>query len=132
LRGCSIVTDEENLDCDDAGVSCLTQTSNEAPRERDMDLKLDQSLRHEDGRCPLWHCADTKKLREHLTQCKDLKCIFPHCENTRHMLAHYHKCKVVQCLLSVPVRAEIRQSKEKENGTKRIHSGRLAERQGYG
>jgi hypothetical protein len=54
LRGCSIVTDEENLDCDDAGVSSLTQTSNEAPpRERAMDLKFDQSLRHEDGRCPL-------------------------------------------------------------------------------
>jgi len=68
-----------------------------------------------DGRCPVSsHCADFKKLWEHMESCTDTKCQVSHCYSSRAILTHYAACKDQDCTVCGPVRDSVLKCKTEE------------------
>lgn len=63
---------------------------------------------HEDDDCPVTvHCAPTKRLWRHMSDCKDDDCTVANCVSSRYVLSHYRQCQGNACPLCVPVRYAI-------------------------
>ncbi|KAG5186121.1 TAZ zinc finger-domain-containing protein, partial [Tribonema minus] len=59
----------------------------------------------EANKCPVTpHCANMKKLWQHIALCKVQTCNVPHCVSSRFVLSHYHRCKDHKCAVCAPVR----------------------------
>jgi len=73
--------------------------------------------------CPVTpHCANMKKLWEHIAHCKDQQCNVAHCMSSRYVLSHYRRCKDAKCPACAPVRESIRRSHEREQQQGNISS----------
>jgi len=65
--------------------------------------------------CPVTpHCANMKKLWDHIARCKDQRCTVAHCMSSRYVLSHYRRCRDTRCPACGPVRDTIRRSNELE------------------
>jgi hypothetical protein len=51
------------------------------------------------------HCAEGKRLSEHIRHCKDTNCRYTRCLTTRDVLGHYRSCRDRRCEVCGPVRA---------------------------
>jgi len=68
-----------------------------------------------DGTCKVTpHCADMKRLWDHMAKCEDNRCQVPHCYSSRAILSHYRKCKDPECQACGPVRADVWKQRSKE------------------
>ncbi|VEU37356.1 unnamed protein product [Pseudo-nitzschia multistriata] len=75
--------------------------------------------------CPVTpHCANMKKLWEHIAHCKDQQCNVPHCMSSRYVLSHYRRCKDAKCPACGPVRETIRRS-VREQGNRAVQTSSL-------
>jgi E1A/CREB-binding protein len=84
-------------------------------QQRLLLLRHASRCQYEAGKCPVTpHCANMKKLWEHIAHCKDQQCSVQHCLSSRYVLSHYRRCKDVDCPACSPVRETIRKSHEKE------------------
>uniref|UniRef100_A0A6V0BSR0 histone acetyltransferase n=1 Tax=Pseudo-nitzschia australis TaxID=44445 RepID=A0A6V0BSR0_9STRA len=76
--------------------------------------------------CPVTpHCANMKKLWEHIAHCKDQYCNVAHCLSSRYVLSHYRRCKNEECPACGPVRETIRKThdREQQQGNRPAQSG---------
>lgn len=74
-------------------------------QQRLLLLQHAASCRKEDGCCTATkHCAQVKRLWNHMERCSNDKCTQQHCYSSRILLTHYKRCQDARCRSCGPVR----------------------------